>query len=154
MCLYDYHLQYSISINDLKKTFLLSSIHQVIGAPSYFPTVWSWIKKWVDANTVKKLHILQPLEVLPTLQQHLEMENIAQKFGGNFEYEHGMAPKLDPEVREVLKWLPPNASLPMGPLKWIDQGKGERIVVAVGSSEGRERWEKVASLHRGRKPTT
>ena len=75
-------------------------------------------------------------------------------FGGNFEYEHGMAPKLDSEVREVLQWLPPNASLPMGPLKWIDQGKGERIVVAVGSTEGRERWEKVASLHRDRKPTT
>ena len=79
------------------------------------------------------------------------MENIARKFGGDFEYEHGMQPKLDPEVREVLKWLPPNASLPVGPLKWIDEGKGKRVVVAVGNNEGRPRGEKVASLHRGRK---
>ena len=78
------------------------------------------------------------------------MENIATKFGGNFDYEHGMQPKLDPAVSEVLKWLPPNASLPVGPLKWIDQGKRERVVVAVGSNEGRERREKVASLGRRR----
>ena len=82
---------------------------------------------------------------------YLDMDNIAQKFGGDFEYEHGMQPKLDSEVSEVLKWIPPNASLPVGPLKWIDQGKGKRTVVAVGNSEGRERGDKVASLHRSRK---
>ena len=144
----------------MQKTFLIINDHdttdkqtanQVIGAPSYFPTVYGWIKKLVDPNTVKKLHILQPAEVLPTLQQHLDMEDIAQKFGGDFEYEHGMQPKLDPAVSEVLKWLPPNASLPIGPLKWIDQGKGKRVVVAVGSNDGRERGEKVASLHRSRR---
>ena len=107
----------------------------------------------MDANTVKKLHILQSAEVLPTLQQYLDMQNIAKKFGGNFEYEHGMQPKLDAEVREVLKWLPPNASLPMGPLKWIDEGKRGRIAVAVGVNDGRERGEKVASLRSGSKST-
>ena len=134
-------------------TTSLIGIHKVIGAASYFPTVFNWIKKWVDANTVKELHILQPSEILPTLQNYLDMENIAQKSGGDFEYEHGIQPKLDPEVREVLKWLPPNASLPVGPLTWIDQGKGKRFVVAVGNNEGSQRGEKVASLHRGRKPS-
>ena len=79
------------------------------------------------------------------------MQNIAKKFGGDFEYELGMQPKLDAKVREVLKWLPLNASLPMGPLKWIDEGKEGRIIVAVGNNEGRERGEKVASLHSGQK---
>ena len=130
-------------------TTLQTEISQVIGAPSYFPTVWSWIKKWVDPNTVKKLHILQPSEVLPTLQQYLDMQNIATKFGGDFEYQHGMRPQLDDEVKEVLQWLPPSASLPMGPLKWIDQGKEGRFVVAVGNSEGRAREEKVARLQSG-----
>ena len=82
------------------------------------------------------------------------MENIAQKFGGDFEYEYGMQPKLDPDVSEVLKWLPPNMSLSMGPLKWIDQGKGKRVVVAVGSNDGGEKAEKVASLHRSRRSTS
>ena len=108
----------------------------------------------MDPNTVKKLNILQPDEVLPTMQQHLDMHDIATKFGGNFEYEHGMQPNLDPEVKAVLKWLPPNASLPMGPLKWIDEGKKGRAVVAVGNSEGRERGEKVAKLRaRGKSAT-
>lgn len=124
----------------------LISIYQVIGAPSYFPTVWTWIKKWVDPNTVRKLHILQSSEVLPTLQEYIDMQNIAKRFGGDFDYEHGMQPKLDTEVRGVLQWLPPNASLPMGPLKWVEQGKGQRIVLAVGHNEGREREERVASL--------
>ena len=74
------------------------------------------------------------------------MQNIAKRFGGDFDYEHGMQPDLDTEVREVLRWLPPNASLPMGPLKWVEEGKGQKIVVAVGHHEGRERKEKVASL--------
>ena len=128
------------------------AIYQIIGAPSFFPTVFGWIKRWVDANTVKKLHILQDSEVLPTLQKYVEMENIASKFGGEFEYQHGMQPKLDPEVSKVLKWLPPNASLPVGPLKWIEVGKGKRYVVAAGNNEGEERGDKIASLHRNRKP--
>ena len=107
----------------------------------------------MDPNTVKKLHILQSSEVLPTLQEYLDMQNIAKKFGGDFEYEHGMRPQLDAEVKEVLKWLPPNASLPMGPLKWVNQGKEGRFVVAVGNSEGRAREEKVASLRSGAKPS-
>lgn len=82
------------------------------------------------------------------------MENIASKFGGEFDYHHGMQPNLDPEVSKVLKWLPPNASLPVGPLKWIEQGKGKRFVVAVGSNEGEERGDKIASLHRSRKGAT
>ena len=80
------------------------------------------------------------------------MQNIAKKFGGDFEYEHGMQPKLDAEVREVLKWLPPNASLPMGPLKWVDEGKKGRVVVAVGDNEGRERTDRVARLRASGKP--
>ena len=129
----------------------LTSKTQVVGAPSYFPTVWGWIKKGLDPNTVKKLHVLQPAEVLPTLQQYVDMENIPQRFGGDLEFEHGMQPKLDPELSNALKWLPPNASLPMGPVKWLDQGKRNRVIVAVGSSEGREKGEKIASLRRDRR---
>lgn len=79
------------------------------------------------------------------------MQKIAKNSGGDFKYEHGMQPKLDAEVREVLKWLPPNASLPMGPLNWLDEGKEGQVIVAVGNNEGRERGEKVASLHSGQK---
>ena len=80
------------------------------------------------------------------------MENIARKFGGEFDYQHGMQPKLDPEISKVLKWLPPNASLPEGPLKWVELRKGKRVIVAAGHNEGMQRGDKIASLHRSRKP--
>ena len=131
-------------------TSLLLSISQIIGAASYFPTIWSWIKKWVDPHTVKKFHILHPSEVLSTFQQYLDTESIATTFGGDVEYEHGMRPRLDVEVEEVWKWLSPNASLPMGPLKWVDQGKRGRVVVAVGNSEGGKE-KKVGGLQSGAK---
>ena len=81
------------------------------------------------------------------MQKYIETKDIADKFGGDFEYEHGMQPKLDPEISKILKWLPPNASLPMGPMKWIEQEKGKRTAVAVGSNEGMGRGDKVADLH-------
>lgn len=43
------------------------------------------------------------------------MRTIAKKFGGDFECEHGMQPKMDAETREVLNWILPSALLPLGP---------------------------------------
>lgn len=59
--------------------------------------------------------------------------------------------KLLAEVSEMLKWLPPSISLPMEPLKWVDEWKSERLIVAVGNNEGRERGKKIASFHFGLK---
>lgn len=138
-------------IQDLAKMFatnypeILSRVF-IIGAPSYFPTIWGWIKKWVDPGTFEKLFILSPEEVLPTLQQHVEMSDIPQRFGGEFEFYHGMQPMLDPEISDLLNWQSPHKDLPKGPIKWIDEGWGRRAAVAVGSKEGRARREKIAAV--------
>ena len=57
-----------------------------------------------------------------------------------------MQPSLDPAIADMLTWMPPNASLPMGPMKWVEDGKGGRAAVAAGSSDARGREEKVAGL--------
>ncbi|KAL8827998.1 MAG: hypothetical protein Q9191_002848 [Dirinaria sp. TL-2023a] len=138
-------------IQDLAKMFatnypeILSRVF-IIGAPSYFPTIWGWIKKWVDPGTFEKLFILSPEEVLPTLQQHVEMADIPQRFGGEFESYHGMQPMLDPVISGMLNWQSPHKDLPKGPIKWIDEGWGRRAAVAVGSKEGRARKEKIATV--------
>ena len=124
----------------------LTTILQIIGAPSYFPTIWGWIKKWVDPNTMEKLCILTQEEVLPTLQQYVEMANIPKRFGGNFDFYHGMQPQLDPVIADMLSWQPPNSQMPPGPMKWVDEGSGKRAAVAVGSGSGRIREEKIAVL--------
>lgn len=93
-----------------------------------------------------KLFILTPEEVLPTLQQYVEMADIPQRFGGEFAYYHGMQPVVDGAISDMLSWQPPNSSLPKGPMKWIDEGWERRAAVAVGSAEGRNREEKIAIL--------
>ncbi|MCJ1479454.1 hypothetical protein MMC13_008140 [Lambiella insularis] len=138
-------------LQDLSKLFATSYPEildrvLIIGAPSYFPTIWSWIKNWVDPNTVSKLFILTPDEVLPTLKQYIDVANIPQRFGGEFDYQHGMQPNIDPVIAKIMSWVPPSASLPMGPMKWVDTGKNKRMAVAIGTSEGQARNENIAVL--------
>ncbi|CRK45614.1 hypothetical protein BN1723_019779, partial [Verticillium longisporum] len=43
----------------------------VIGAPSFFTTVWGWVKRWFDPITVSKIFILSEAEVKPTLEAYI-----------------------------------------------------------------------------------
>lgn len=74
------------------------------------------------------------------------MADIPKRFGGDFDYQHNMLPMLDSASAKKLTWLPPYASFPMGPKKWIDDGKGRRIAVAVGSEHERGKVEKLATM--------
>ena len=103
---------------------------------------------------MEKLFILTPEEVMPTLQQYVEMADIPQKYGGQFETHHGMEPALDPAISDTLEWQASQASLPQGPMKWIDEGWGRRAAVAVGSSDGKERNEKIAVLRAPKRSPT
>ncbi|KAL8815827.1 MAG: hypothetical protein Q9223_005075 [Gallowayella weberi] len=119
----------------------------VIGAPSYFSTIWGWIKKWVDAGTVEKLRILPQGEVLPTLKEFIDIENIPTRFGGQFEYETGMSYDLDPVIARRLVWKSGSDNkLPRGPIKWVETGDGNKMAIAVGSQGGKMRKEKLAVL--------
>lgn len=121
-------------------------LFQVIGAPSYFPTIFAWVKRWIDPGTVAKLEIVPGHTVLSTLQAYVEMENIPRRFDGKFEYSHGMPIQLDADLRQLLTWLPPHAELPMGPLKWTEDGKGSATIISRGKSDGKQKSEKVATL--------
>ena len=115
-----------------------------MNAPSYYPTIWGWVGKWVDPGTMEKLKILTADEVMPTLQQYVEMADIPKKYGGEFESYHGMEPALDAAISDTLEWQASHASLPQGPMKWVDEGWGRRAALAVGSNEGKDRNEKIA----------
>ena len=80
---------------------------QIVGAPSFFPTVWSWIKRWFDPITVSKIFILSSTDVFPTLSKFIDPENIPRKFGGTLDYEFGQLAPVDPAYADKIKWKYP-----------------------------------------------
>ncbi|KAK5945478.1 hypothetical protein PMZ80_002683 [Knufia obscura] len=105
----------------------------IIGAPSFFPTVWGWIKRWFDPVTVSKIFILQRSDVLPTLEKFMDHDAIPKKYGGQLNWGWGQPPALDEETREALE-RDGNKGWVKGPALWLNN---ERVV--VGSQNGQLR---------------
>lgn len=116
----------------------------LIGAPSFFPTVWGWVKRWFDPITVSKIFILSASEVKPTLLQYMDEENIPKKYGGKLDFNFGDMPMLEPAIADSLDWSDETRkggfrSFPIGPIKWQKGEKGKMQAVAVGSKNGTKR---------------
>ena len=118
---------------------------QVCNAPSYYSTVWKYLKGWVDPYTAEKIVVLLESEVLPTLREYMDDANIPTKFGGKFQFTHGMLPDLDGNIQQLLK-SDSSRFLPPGPLKWVQDSDGRRTALAVGSKAGSERSDKIATV--------
>ncbi|ETN40374.1 uncharacterized protein HMPREF1541_04651 [Cyphellophora europaea CBS 101466] len=105
----------------------------IIGAPAFFPTVWSWIKRWFDPVTVSKIFILGKHEVKPTLERFMDPKDIPKQYGGQLDFQWGDLPHLDDEAKAAVEtdgkqgWI-------AGPCLWLDH---KRIV--VGSENGKPR---------------
>ncbi|KAF2232760.1 CRAL/TRIO domain-containing protein [Viridothelium virens] len=128
----------------------------IIGAPSFFPTVWGWIKRWFDPITVSKIFILSNTNMKSTLEQYIDSENIPKKYGGKLDYEFGMMPVLEPAIQNSLKWSSESApssqkTLPIGPIRWQEGANGEMEAMAVGSVDGKPRNERIAVMNPGQR---
>ncbi|KAB8342975.1 hypothetical protein FH972_022570 [Carpinus fangiana] len=120
----------------------------IIGAPSFFPTVWSWIKRWFDPITVSKIFILGQSEVQSTLARYMEPADIPKKYGGELDWEWGSLPALEPTIERALTWPEGEPhSFPTGPIKWRLSADGKLLeAVAVGSQDGKPREKVIASV--------
>jgi hypothetical protein len=125
----------------------------IIGAPSFFPTVWSWIKRWFDPITVSKIFILSSADMKSTLEKYIDPENIPKKYGGTLDYEFGMLPMLETQIASALNWTDPSSdmqsgqkSYPTGPIKWRAQTATVMEAVAVGSEGGKRRERTIATV--------
>jgi hypothetical protein len=135
----------------------------IIGAPSFFPTVWSWIKRWFDPITVSKIFILGAADMKPTLEKYIDIENIPVKYGGKLEYEWGMMPILEPAISDALQWqqdgplLKGQRTIPTGPIKWrstsspthlsaSDAASGGLSMVTAGTENGTKRDTVLATI--------
>ena len=125
---------------------LLKPSIQVIGAPSYFPRIWGFIKSWIDPVTASKLVILSQSEVLPTLTEYIDLGNIPTEFGGDLNFDPGMPPLIDTLIAERMSWKSvSNGTFPTGPLKWVVDVDGSPAAIAVGEANGKPRNDKFAT---------
>ncbi|KAJ6104680.1 hypothetical protein N7523_011000 [Penicillium sp. IBT 18751x] len=102
----------------------------VCNAPSYFATIWKYLKSWVDPNTAEKIVVLSSTETLPVLEEHIDNVNIPTAFGGGFTFRHGMLPDLDENIWRRFSWRLPSRSLPPGPIKWTKDLSGGKVALA------------------------
>lgn len=90
--------------------------------------------------------------MIPTLTAFIDIANIPKKYGGGLDFESGMAPVLDPAVLDVLSLTAPESSdapkmFLTAPVRWIDGPGGDLVALGVGSSNGVQRRETVATMH-------
>ncbi|KAJ7725342.1 CRAL/TRIO domain-containing protein [Mycena metata] len=109
------HLSESAKLATANYPETLSTI-AIVNAPSFFPTIWGWIKGWFDPGTRNKIHILgkNPAETLLTF---IDAENLPRQYGGTLEWEFPNPPNLDDATKEVI------GEMPRGPTLFVDGSK-------------------------------
>ncbi|KAJ7494218.1 CRAL-TRIO domain-containing protein [Mycena galericulata] len=117
----------------------------ILGAPSFFPTVWGWIKRWFDPVTTSKIFILSAADMQPTLTQFVRPADLPKKYGGELVWEYGMPPSVDSEIAQAVRGLGEGGWV-RGPVRWVDKSEGGAQVVARGTVKGKERNEVVGTF--------
>jgi hypothetical protein len=113
----------------------------IIGAPSFFPTVWNWIKRWFDPVTVSKIFILSSAEVQSTLETFMEPESIPSQYGGTLDFEWGDMPNLDEPARKLagaIEKTEQEGGYLKGPMRYL----GDHIEV-LGTDQGQPRRQTI-----------
>lgn len=110
----------------------------VIGAPSFFPTVWDWVKNWFDPITVAKIQIVPDSKRLEILSKFIPVENIPKKYGGQLDWSFGDMPFLEDKIVQSMRWKEDvrekgHRTFPIGPVKWEYDEDGDLVAVGVGS---------------------
>jgi hypothetical protein len=114
----------------------------------YFEKIWGLLSKFVDPRTASKLVIVPSGSTLSTLTARMNIESIPTEYGGGFEYQPGMPPKLDQGILEHFEWAFSGDRLPAGPIKWAESQDWGRVLLATGSVDGERRNEVLASTKR------
>ncbi|KAF3938730.1 hypothetical protein ABW19_dt0201902 [Dactylella cylindrospora] len=112
----------------------------VIGAPRGAAKTWDWAKGWFDVATTGKVFFLSGDNMLETLKDHIDIENIPKKYGGELDWKFGDAPVLDGDLSELLtKAGCSDKPFPGGTIRWAQGRNGSSFVRVVGTKAGQKR---------------
>ncbi|KAF9005447.1 CRAL/TRIO domain-containing protein [Cyathus striatus] len=96
-----HHLQEASKLATANYPETLGTI-AVVNSPSFFPTIWGWIKGWFDEGTRNKIHILgkEPGSVLCEL---IHSADLPKAYGGELEWKFEDEPNLDEPAKDLIK---------------------------------------------------
>ncbi|KAK4050357.1 cytosolic factor, phosphatidylinositol/phosphatidylcholine transfer protein [Microbotryomycetes sp. JL221] len=110
----------------------------IVGAPSFFSVIWSWINRWFDPGTVEKLSILSTNEVSSTLTKFIEPQHLPKVYGGELNWKFGDQPNLDDEMKKVLGF----DAVPRGTLRFDQQTKELKLMGTGRDQTQTDEWLK------------
>ncbi|KAF6235477.1 hypothetical protein HO173_006160 [Letharia columbiana] len=118
----------------------------VVGAPSFFPTIWSLVTSRFDPATTRKIFVLSASEATEKLTEFIAPEDLPKRFGGTLDWTFPMRPVPDAETKEMIgsladRWVE-------GPIRYLSKPEGD-VLVAVGSQDGQLRRETLAHIPQG-----
>ncbi|GAA6028844.1 hypothetical protein JCM8097_007424 [Rhodosporidiobolus ruineniae] len=104
----------------------------IVGAPSFFSTMFGRVKRYFDPGTVEKIHILpsSPSTIHSSLTQQMPASSIPRAYTGELDWTFGDFPALDEAMVAKLG----GRTLPPGPVRWNTQ-RGRVVVVGEGRGE-------------------
>lgn len=106
------HLQQASTLATANYPETLSTI-AVVNSPSFFPTIWGWIKGWFDEGTRNKIHVLGK-DPGPTLRSLIDSKDLPKAYGGELQWEYGDEPSLDEAATQAI------GKVPRGPAFFAD----------------------------------
>ncbi|EJF61053.1 CRAL/TRIO domain-containing protein [Dichomitus squalens LYAD-421 SS1] len=106
------HLQEASTLATANYPETLSTI-VVVNTPSFFPTVWGWVKPWFDEGTRRKVHILGK-DAGPALCTLIDPKDLPKTYGGELDWKFEDQPSLDDATKELI------GEMPKGPVVFED----------------------------------
>ncbi|KAH7105694.1 CRAL/TRIO domain-containing protein [Auriculariales sp. MPI-PUGE-AT-0066] len=95
------HFQASAGLASTAYPEFLSRVF-VVNAPGFFPTAWSYVKGFFDEGTQRKVFILG-INPAPEILKFVNAADLPKVYGGELEWSLMDPPKLDDELRALLK---------------------------------------------------
>ncbi|KAF9479930.1 CRAL/TRIO domain-containing protein [Pholiota conissans] len=108
-----HHLQEASRLSTANYPETLHAI-AVVNSPSFFPTIWNWIKGWFDEGTRQKIHVLGK-DPGSTLLELVHAHDLPAAYGGELEWKFEDDPHLDSDTKEVV-----GDAIPKGPVAFVD----------------------------------
>jgi len=106
------HLQEASRLSTANYPETLHTI-AIVNSPSFFPTIWNWIKGWFDEGTRLKIHVLSG-DPGSTLSGLVHSHDLPASYGGKLEWKFEDEPQLDDDAKQVL------GAMPKGPVIFKD----------------------------------